>query len=130
MGLPRPEVTELNRPYWDGLARGHLLFQRCDCGHAWLPARKLCPSCLQDSVRWEQARGTGRLVSWVVYHTAFHEAFAERLPYNVAIVELDEGPRLITNMVDHHDRLRADARAILQVEEDDRLALARFRLLA
>jgi uncharacterized protein len=128
MQIPKPELTELNRPYWEGLDRGCLLFQRCDCGHAWLPARKFCPSCLQDSVRWEPSTGAGRLVSWVIYHTAFHEAFADRVPYNVALVELDEGPRLITNIADKHDKLRADARVALQIDRDDGLALARFRL--
>jgi uncharacterized OB-fold protein len=128
MQIPKPELTDLNRPYWEGLERGHLLIQRCDCGHAWLPARKFCPACLQNSTRWEQSKGTGRLVSWVVYHTAFHEAFADRLPYNVALVELDEGPRLITNMVDRNDLLRPDARVCLQIERDQGLALPRFRL--
>jgi uncharacterized OB-fold protein len=129
MQIPKPEQTELNRPYWEGLDRGSLLFQRCDCGHAWLPARRFCPSCLQDSVRWASSTGAGRLVSWVVYHTAFHEAFADRVPYNVALVELDEGPRLITNIVDTHDKLRADARVALQIDRDDGLALARFRVV-
>lgn len=128
MGLPRPEISELTRPYHDALAAGHLVFQRCDCGHAWLPARKLCPSCLKSTVHWERARGGGRLVSWVVYHTSYHPAFAQRLPYNVALVELDEGPRLITNLIDDASLLRGDARVTLVVEHDGDLPLARFRL--
>jgi uncharacterized OB-fold protein len=51
------------------------------------------------------------------------------VPYNVALVELDEGPRLITNIVDTHDKLRADARVALQIDRDDGLALARFRVV-
>lgn len=128
MDMPKPDLTEISRPYWDALRDGHLVFQRCDCGHAWLPARCLCPSCLQPSARWERAKGTGRLVSWVVYHTAYHPAFESRLPYNVALVQLDEGPRLLTNIVDANDRLRADAAVALQVEWEADLALARFRL--
>jgi uncharacterized OB-fold protein len=129
MDLPKPESNELSRPYWDALEQGHLVYQCCDCGHAWLPARRLCPSCLQPSVRWERSVGKGRLISWVVYHIAYHEAFADRLPYNVALVELDEGPRLITNILDSSETLRGDARVALQVDNADGFALARFRLL-
>ena len=128
MELPKPEPTDLSRPFWDALRDGHLVFQRCDCGNAWLPARKLCPACLEPTVRWERASGNGRLVSWVVYHTAYHPAFESRLPYNVALVELDEGPRLLTNMVDPHERLRGDARVVLKVEWEGKEALARFQL--
>lgn len=128
MELPKPEPTELTRPYWDALSQGHLVFQRCDCGNAWLPARRQCPSCLQDAVRWDRASGRGRLLSWVVYHTAYHEAFASRLPYNVALVELEEGPRLITNMLDDPASLVGDAPVVLQIEHEGGQALARFRL--
>jgi uncharacterized protein len=128
MDMPKPEPTEVSRPYWDALREGHLVFQRCDCGHAWLPARRLCPACLQPAVRWERASGRGRLISWVVYHTAYHPAFESRLPYNVALVELEEGPRLLTNMVDANERLRGDATVELQVGWDGDVALARFRL--
>ena len=130
MDLPKPEISGLTRPYWDALEQGHLVFQRCDCGNAWLPARHLCPACLKPSVRWEVSSGQGRLVSWVVYHTAYHEAFAARLPYNVALVELDEGPRLITNIVDGAEALQGNARVALQVQRDSGFPLARFRLVS
>ncbi len=128
MELPKPEPTELTRPYWDALREGHLVFQRCSCGHAWLPARRHCPVCLKAEPAWERAAGTGTLLSWVVYHTAYHPAFADRLPYNVALVELDEGPRLLTNIVDGNEALTADARVRLQVEFEGEVALARFRM--
>jgi uncharacterized protein len=127
--LPRPVITELNAPYWQALEEGHLVFQRCSCRHAWLPARRTCPSCLGTENKWERASGRGRLVSWVVYHMAYHEAFATRLPYNVAIVALEEGPQLITNMIDDHSALRGDAPVVLAIQRDDGLALARFRLV-
>lgn len=129
MELPKPDITELTRPYWDALQHDHLVFQRCACGHAWLPPRRQCPSCLESTITWERASGRGRLVSWVVYHTAYQEAFANRLPYVVAIVELDEGPRLITNMIDKPAALNGDARVILVIEREGDLALPRFRLI-
>ena len=128
MELLKPDITDLNRPYWDGLREGRLRVQRCGCGHAWLPARRECPSCLRDGARWEDCSGRGSVLSWVVYHTAYHEAFAARLPYNVALVELEEGPRLITNIVDANDALRGDAPVVLCVEREEGQALARFRL--
>jgi uncharacterized OB-fold protein len=126
--IPAPEVTELTRPYWDALANGKLMFQRCECGHAFLPARHECPSCWSDALTWQQASGRGTLVSWVVYHIAYNEAFKNRLPYNVAVVELEEGPRLITNMVGAHESLSCDAAVRLAIETVDGVALARFAL--
>jgi uncharacterized OB-fold protein len=127
MDIPLPEKTPLTAPYWQALDEGHLVVARCDCGHAFLPPRPLCPRCLQAAWRWERASGKGRLVSWVVYHTAYHPAYADRLPYNVALVELDEGPRLITNLVDAPDQLVADAPVDLCIEREQGWALARFR---
>jgi uncharacterized OB-fold protein len=128
--MPKPDVNDLSRPYWDALREGHLLIQRCDRGHAWLPARRNCPSCLSPDMRWERASGRGRLVSWVVYHTAYHAAFEGRVPYNVSLVELHEGPRLLTNIVDANDALAGDAPVELKVEWEGDVALARFRLAA
>ena len=128
MTIPQPEVTPLNEPHWQGLREGRLMIQRCTkCGHHWLPAREDCPSCLHDGYRWVQASGRGRLISWVVYHTAFNKAFADRLPYSVAVVELEEGARTITNIVNWRDGLRADQPVELVVAEEDGVALARFR---
>lgn len=124
-----PERSAINAPYWDALAQGRLTFQRCDsCGHAWLPPRGECPACLGDSHHWEPAEGGARLVSWVVYHIAYHPAFKDRLPYNVAVVELDEGPRLISNVVgiDNADALAIDQRLRLRIEDEGGTAVPRF----
>ncbi|WP_426958430.1 Zn-ribbon domain-containing OB-fold protein [Muricoccus radiodurans] len=129
MELPKPELDELTRPYWDGLAEGVLRFQRCAaCGHAWLPPRDACPRCLSAEAVWEAAGGGGRVVSWVVFHKAYHDAFADRVPYNVAIVELEEGPRLITNILGPNGRLRVGLPVRLRVERDVGLFLPRFEV--
>ena len=127
--IPAPERDAVNTPYWDSLAQGALSFQRCSaCGHAWLPARSECPACLGDQWRWEKAGGGAKLISWVVYHVAFHPAFAKRLPYNVAIVELDEGPRLISNLVGMADPkvFKIDQRLRLVIEDEGGTAVPRF----
>jgi uncharacterized OB-fold protein len=117
-------------PYWDALAGGSHAFQRCTaCGHAWLPPRHECPACLQSAYVWETASGRGQLVSWVVFHVAFDPAFAARLPYNVAIVELAEGPRLISNIVgiDDPEALTIDQPLELVIESENGVAIPRYR---
>lgn len=122
--------TPLDEPYWTSLEEGRLDFQRCqNCGAAWLPPREECPSCLAGEWRWETASGRGRLISWVVYHVALAQPFRARVPYNVAIVELDEGPRLITNLLGTDERPpRIEAPVELQIQREGGLAMARFRL--
>lgn len=93
---PAPQVSE----HRAALADGRLTFQRCtQCANAWLPPRDACPRCLSPAYNWEEASGHAKVVSWVVYHRAFHPAFASRVPYNVVVAELLEGPRLISNVV-------------------------------
>jgi uncharacterized OB-fold protein len=127
--FPLPEVTDLSRPYWDGLAEGELRFQRCSqCQKAWLPPREQCPRCLSDRWEWTGASGRGRIISWVVYRQSMHPAFTGRLPYNVAVVELDEGPRLITNIDAEEDRLGIEVPVVLAIAVEEGFALARFAL--
>ncbi len=96
---PAPEITEVNAPYWDALEAGLLRYQHCrGCGQNQLPPRHECTTCLGDDIEWRSATGRGRLISWVEYHRAYDPAFADAVPYNVAIVELEEGPRLVTNI--------------------------------
>jgi uncharacterized protein len=109
--------NELAAPFWAAVDEGHLAVQRCTCcGHHWLPARAECPSCLSPTGSWVRATGSAKLVSWVVYHTALHPAFEAQLPYNVAVVELEEGARMVSNIVD------ADLRA-LRIDQPLRLVL-------
>lgn len=125
--MPLPTVSPLTAPYWEGLAEGELRFQRCGmCGNAWLPAREECPRCLSDNVSWEASQGRGRVISWVIYHSAVHPAFADRIPYNVAIVELDEGARLITNINAPEEALAIELPVELSIEREADVSIARF----
>ena len=128
MDFPLPEPTPLSQPYWDALKAGRLTFQRCrTCSHAWLPPRAECPQCLAAEWDWTTASGNGRVISWVIYRHAYHAAFRDRLPYNVTLVELDEGPRLITNIV-NPEGLAAERKVKLKIEDEHGVALARFAL--
>lgn len=125
--FPAPKVTELSAPYWNALQEGKLVYQRCvACGHAWLPARTECPRCLAAQPQWTEASGGARLISWVVYHHGYHEYFAAKLPYNVAVVELDEGARLISNVKAPQETLAIDMKLRLVVEREAGVALPRF----
>ncbi len=129
--LPAPTIDDRTRPYWDGLAQGELRVQHCTvCNHDWLPARDACPACLATTINWRRVKGRGKVISWVVYHVAYHDAFKDRLPYDVTLVELDEGPRLLTNIVDSRGgkALSVDARVRLAVQTEGDIALARFTL--
>lgn len=126
---PQPTLDELTTPYWEGVAEGELRIQRCrDCGNVWLPPRSECPNCWGDSWEREAASGRGTLISWIVYHRAYHPYFEDRLPYNVAVVELEEGARLISNMVDDPSELEIDAPVELVFEDEGGRVLPRFRL--
>ena len=128
--IPMPEFNDLNQPYWDNLAKGSLSFQHCTCcGHNWLPPRSECPQCLEDKWTWQVATGNAKLISWVVYHMAYHPAFAQRLPYAVAVVELEEGARLISNVigVDDFESLQIDQALHLVIEQEQGLAIPRFQ---
>jgi uncharacterized protein len=131
VSFPAPDISPVSAPYWDGLKAGKLLYQVCrQCGNRWLPPREACPQCLHLAPIWAQSAGRGVVLSWVVYHIAYHEAFKDRIPYDVTLVELDEGPRLLTNVVDSGAgrRLRLGSVVHLAIEHEGSLALARFKL--
>lgn len=126
----RPPADPLSDPFWEALrTAGKLTFQKCrHCGNSWLPARSECPRCLRADWGRETASGVAKLVSWIVYHRAFNDAFAGRLPYTVAVVELAEGPRMTSNVVGVADpeALRIDQPLKLVVEQDFGMAVPRF----
>ncbi|MER8073006.1 OB-fold domain-containing protein [Streptomyces sp. NPDC094034] len=94
--LTRPvaERTELEQHFHDELADGKLVFQR-SAVNAWLPPRSEDPVSLSTEWEWVEASGAATLVSWVTYRRAYHPFFEDKIPYQVAVVELAEGPRMI-----------------------------------
>jgi len=114
------------------LASGRLVFQACECGNRWLPPRSHCPRCLGARWSWQDACGRGRILSWVVYRVAYDDSVASRLPYNVAIVELEEGPRVVTNILDRPDGAGLAVGAAVRYEavRDSGPARTAFRLAA
>ena len=103
MTAPRmlPPLTDLNRAYWTGGARGELLIQRCAACGRWLhPPAPTCPSCAGTELRFDPVSGNGTIFTFTVNHQPFHPDVPP--PYVIAIVVLDEQDdlRLPTNIVD------------------------------
>ncbi len=96
-----PQPTGDTKEFWEGCKGKKLLFQQCEaCGHVRWPPSCLCPVCHSLEARWIDSSGRGKIYTFTVYHVAFHPAWKEKVPYITAVVELEEGPRLLTNVVD------------------------------
>lgn len=97
---PLPNISDFNRPFWEATHRHELRLQRCqDCGKVWAPNGPVCPYCFSTHYAWDRLSGKGKVASWVVFHKLYHPSFAQDVPYNVAFIELAEGPRIIANVV-------------------------------
>ena len=98
---PLPRIDEESKGYWEACRRHELVLQRCgDCGTLRHYPRALCPSCLSERIEWLRAAGTGHVYTFTVTHQNQAPGFRDALPYVLAYVELDEGVRLLTNIVD------------------------------
>ena len=98
---PLPIINPDNAPFWEGCRNGQLLLQRCTACAAWrYPPAPVCPHCASVEATWTPTSHKGRIHSFVIYHRAFHPAYAAEVPYAVALVELDEGVRLLLRVAD------------------------------
>jgi uncharacterized OB-fold protein len=95
-----PRGDPLTQPYWEGVRRRELLIQACrTCSAVWHPPLHRCPACHGTDVVWKPVSGHAALYSYTVVHHAPHVAVADRLPYVVALATLDEGPRVVCNLM-------------------------------
>lgn len=127
---PIPTPSEDSKPFWEATRNGELRLQSClDCGSYRFPPGVLCPECSSTSSEWVPVSGRGRVHSFVVFHRAYHPAFANDLPYAVACVELEEGPRLLSNIVGVETaRIRCDmAVEVLFEKINEEISLPKFR---
>ena len=96
---PWPVPNADTAPFWEGCSAGELRLQRCAaCGAAQFPPRALCAQCHAAAPGWQRASGRGRIVSHTRVHRPPSPAFKADLPYVVALVALEEGPRIMVNL--------------------------------
>jgi hypothetical protein len=122
-----PQPTPETQPFWDGCAAGELRLQRCrPCDAFYFPPRPFCPRCLSDDVAWEAASGRGTLHTYVINHRA---APGFEPGYAIAVVQLDEGPRMMSNIVgvaNTPDELVLDMPLVVAFEDRGELRLPVF----
>ncbi|WP_353807485.1 Zn-ribbon domain-containing OB-fold protein [Agromyces sp. SYSU T00194] len=126
-----PNVTEANAPFWEGCAAGELRVQACDrCGLLRYPIAPWCPRCLAEECTWTPLSGDGEVLSTLVFHQRYHPAWADRLPYNVVLVQLDEGPRMLSNVTPLSEtHVPVGSRVHVAFEEESGVAIPRFRIV-
>jgi uncharacterized OB-fold protein len=130
--MPTPAASVDTLPWWQAAAQHRLVVQECaSCGATRHPPRPICARCHDGASTWRELPGTGAVYTFTRVHQAFIPSLAERLPYVVAAIDLDDsgGARLISNLVDVDPELVRVGTPV-EVVWDDRgpeLALPRFR---
>ncbi len=125
---PLPEPDEASRPFFEGAMNGSLLLMKCStCDTVRLPSRRHCDRCLSTDAAWVAASGRGTVRTFAIMHQLYHPAFAGDIPYNVTVVELEEGPRLPTNLVGvPNGEIRVGMKVVLTWERHHDVALPKF----
>jgi uncharacterized OB-fold protein len=129
--VPAPAINPETKPFWDATTEGRLLLRRCTgCqGVIWYP-RSICPDCWSSDTEWFDASGRGTVYSYTVNHKG-EGPYRDAGPYVLAYVELDEGPRIMTNILtDDYAALEVGrgVEVAFSPTPDGEAALPRFRL--
>lgn len=127
---PLPEGDRTLAPFLAAAKDRRLVVQRCArCGTLRFPPRELCTSCLSTEVEWAEVSGRGEIFSFNVMHQVYHPAFATEVPYAVVVVKLEEGPKMISNLVDCPvDEIRIGMAVEVVFETmNDTITLPKFR---
>jgi uncharacterized OB-fold protein len=127
---PLPKIEPDAARYWDSLKHHSMLVPRCRaCGQSYFPPSDFCPQCLSDDTEWVAVSGSGSVYSSVTMHRAYTPAYEQDVPYNVSLVDLDEGVRMWTNVIgcppsEVHCGMRVE---IVYEDVTDNVTLARFQ---
>ena len=127
--LPIPNAdTEI---FYKGCKEKKLLFQKCkNCGHVIWPFSFACPICYNIDTEIIESKGYGKIYTFTIYNVAFHKSFKENVPYVVAIVHLQEGPKLITNIVDSSLKdIKCEAKVYVKWEKFGDYFMPKFKLI-
>jgi uncharacterized OB-fold protein len=130
---PLPVIDPDTAPYWQALREHRLLLKRClDCGRFHFYPRVVCPHCYSDSLEWAEASGAGEIYTYTVARRPAGPTFKPDAPYIVAIVTLDEGPRMMTNIVGAApSTVRIGQRvAVMYDDVTEEITLPKFNIVA
>jgi uncharacterized OB-fold protein len=130
--FPRPAPNAEDAPFWASCREHQLRIQRCDdCGTFRYHPRPRCPQCRSANATWTAVRGTGTVASFTLCFPPVLPAFADRAPYNAVVVQLDEGPFMVSNLVDiDNDAIDVGLPVqVTYVDLDDDLTLPQFRVV-
>jgi uncharacterized OB-fold protein len=127
---PLPAVTKEDRPFWEAARQHRLVLPRCrGCGHVWFPPYLSCQRCLSLDREWLQASGRGTVWGYTIMRQPYIPSFRADLPYNVVLVQLEEGPLMYSNLLGvPNDQIRPDL-PVEAVFEDvtEQFTLVKFR---
>ncbi len=127
---PVPVVAPWARPFWDAAHEGRLILQHCeDCDRVIHYPRMACPHCSSTNLGWQPASGRGTIYSFTVVQSNAPSAFAGDVPYVVAVIRLEEGVQMLSNIVEcNNDDLVCDQPVQVVFERlDDEFNLPKFR---
>lgn len=129
---PMPVATDATRPFWDAAREHRLLIQHCDsCGKPQFFPRAFCRHCLSEDLSWTECSGGATIYTFTVSHRAANAHMADKTPYVVAMVTLDEGVRMMANIVDSApEEVRIGARVSVQwLDAPEQPTLPQFKVV-
>ena len=126
--LPKPEMER--KVYWEYCRKHELRIQRCiDCGRLNNPSTAYCPNCMAENFEWIKMSGKGKVYSYAIVRQPYHKAFVNDLPYVIAAIELEEGPRVMSNIIGcRPEDIKIDMPVEVQFEDvTDQVTLPKFK---
>lgn len=127
---PRPNAGLVSEPYWEAAKEHRLTAQKCQqCGKLWAPPTAACENCLSGDLEWIELSGKGKVWSFIIMHQLYYPGFADDIPYNIAVIRSDEGPKFVTNLVGiENDQIRVDMPVEVTFDDiDEDLTLPKWK---
>jgi uncharacterized OB-fold protein len=129
---PKPRPAPESLPYWQAAREHRLALPKCEsCNQFWFPPSKSCPHCLSTDFSFQNVSGKGKVFSFVTFHRVYRPAFTNDVPYVVALIELDEGPRLLSNIMGvTHEQVKCEMRVEVVFDDyDEEISIPKFKLV-
>jgi uncharacterized OB-fold protein len=132
-GRNLPRATPETAPYWEGCRAQKLLIQHCSsCRHYQFYPRLVCTACSSRKIEWVAASGQGKVLSFTIVRQAISEAYAADVPYVIALIQLDEGPTMMSNVIESDPEsvtMGMPVEVVFEAWNDD-ITVPKFRPLA